>query len=169
MDPWAIAAALFAAGAFALGIWEQVRRWRNRPDRSWAVAPATHPRDPTIHLLDIQLIGDAPAYHVEMEGRGLELYHGHHDHDHDRNRWPHEGMVSPGDRPIRLYLQETGETDDPRLVVRWWAPPVRRPRIFEHAIPVVRGVEYDDGPYELKHLRPWRLAWRRTWRRMRRR
>lgn len=165
MDPWTVAATLFAAGAFGIGVWEQVRRWRNRPTRSWSLVTFTHRNDPAKMMVDLQLIGDAPAYHVTVEGVGVDLSRSHHDHERGRTEWPHEGMVEPSHEPMRLYLEETGDVDDPHLLVCWLVPPVRRWRFFEQRIPVREAAPLGPEPYELKAPPCWKRVWRRVRRR----
>lgn len=162
MNGWVIAATLFAAGAFALGLLHEWRRLRSRPTWSWAVRQAQHANDSRRHRIELQLISDHPAYHVQVEGVSLHIDHDHHDHDHDRTEWPHLGIVDPRDDPLVIYAKETGATKAPRLDVTWMIPPMRRGNFLRQSIAM--------GPNAPKAA-PRRLgmpAWRRRLRRLRR-
>lgn len=136
MDGWIIAATLFAAGAFALGLLDEWRRFRSRPTWSWAAIQARPRSDARRHRVELQLISDHPAYHVTVEGVGLDLDQDHHDHAHDRTRWPHHGVIDPSDDPLVIYVVEDGSREEPRLDVTWMIPPMRRGRFLTQQVPV---------------------------------
>jgi hypothetical protein len=164
VEGWAVAAALFAAGALALGLLDEWRRWRSRPSWDWSAYVAVHQRHTDRYRVTLQLIADHPAYHVTVHGDGLELDHDHHDHDHDRTDWPHLGMMSPSDAELVLYVMEDGSGVAPQLRVTWAVPPIRRDRHFEQVIPVDPDAELGPEPYELRGPRWWEGEWwRRRW------
>lgn len=164
-----MAATVFAAGAFVLAAMAEWRRWRERPKWSWAAESGEHRDHPGKYRISLQLLADAPAHHVTVEGVGLELWHGHHDHDHDRRSWPYLGMVSPLDPPLVTYVEGDGTTELPGVVVTWQIPPMRTERFMAQDIPV--GVDAAFGqPYPLWVPRPWELRWwQQRWRAVRRR
>jgi hypothetical protein len=155
MDGWVIAAAFFAAGAFALGLLYEWRRWRSRPTWYWAADLATLRADPRCYRFRLQLVADQPALHVTVDGVGVDLdanvndhAHGHQDpRGHDR--WPHRGSVDPRDDPIEVFVAETGEVADPHLLVTWSVPPMRRERFLAQRIYVAEDAPVTQ-PYELR-------------------
>ena len=160
MDGWGIAATLFAAGAFGLGLWELLRRWRARPSYSWTTQTAWRKVDPSRHRISLQLIADAPAYHVTVDGAGLDLDQQHHDHANERQDWPHLGSVNPVDPPLVVYVVENNEHPQPHVRVVWQVPPLRRERFFEQLVYVGGEDAPHPPPYEQRDS-PW---WRRHWR-----
>lgn len=164
MDGWGVAATLFAAGAFALGLFDLWRRWQTRPFWSWAPSKETLKSNDRRHRVDLQLMADVPAHHVAVDGVGLTLWQGHTDDDHHRAHWPHLGTVAPSDPPLRLYVEEEEGHDQPHLVATWSVPPMRAERSMEQRIPVWAGAPLGPPPYELRSPKPWEKAWwRRRW------
>lgn len=161
MDGWGITATVFAAGAFGLALWAEVRRYRSRPTWSWSAALGTQKVNARRHRVALQLMSDQPAYHVTVEGVGLELDGDHHDHARDRDTWPHLGMVAPSHDPMVLYVKADGSAEQPHLLVTWTVPPMRRERFFAQRIPVGPDAPLGPPPYELKPSPIWRRRFTR--------
>jgi hypothetical protein len=136
MEGWSVAAALFAAGAFGVALWAEIRRYRSRPTWYWSAALATRKDDSSRHRVALELIGDDPAYHVTVEGFRLHLDGRLHGDAHDRGTWPHLASVVSGHEPIVLYVEEDQTSEDAHLLVTWTVAPVRRERFFQQRVSV---------------------------------
>jgi len=153
-DFWGSIGALFAAAAFAVVGWQEIRRWRERPFVSWKAAYEKvdwSDRDGWA-TWEITLIA-----HADFEVRSLRFMGNKHcrmpNHEADGKQIPY---VSIGERITINALVEEAHEDEAWIVLYFEIPPLRKQLSQANWIPAVPSSVLEEDIHSWKALSPWR-------------